>query len=110
MKDIDTMSAAVMKIIDGYPAGHRFHGNQLHDDVAEIYPEARKMYPDTLLRMARRHRRVSFRAVNKNNSLYEKIESASTPDQRYSNYVRELEMKKKNSEPITEVQQSGWLF
>ena len=69
----DSMSAAVCFIIDRYPAGHQFHGNELHDDVARIYSPSVKQYPDTILRMARRHRRSAFRAVNQNKSLYEKV-------------------------------------
>jgi hypothetical protein len=71
--NITSMSEAVRVVIDRYPAGHRFHGNELHDDVARIYPPSTKQYPDTILRMARRHRRGAFRAVNQNKSLYEKV-------------------------------------
>jgi hypothetical protein len=67
------MSDAVKVVIDGYHAGHQFYGNQLHDDVAIIYPNSKYQYPDTILRMARRHRRNSFRVVDKNKSLYEKV-------------------------------------
>jgi hypothetical protein len=70
---INTMSDAVKIVIDTYPAGYRFFGNQLHDDVAKIFPDSLYQYPDTILRMARRHRRGSFRTVNKNKSLYEKV-------------------------------------
>jgi hypothetical protein len=68
------MSAAVREVIDAYPAEHEFYGNQLKDDVVRIYPEAKDMYPDTILRMARRHRRYAFCVVNQNDSLYKKIE------------------------------------
>jgi hypothetical protein len=70
---ISSMSEAVRVVIDSYPQGHQFHGNELHDDVAVIFPEAKYSYPDTVLRMARRHRRWSFRPVNHNKSLYEKV-------------------------------------
>jgi hypothetical protein len=73
MNKIDSMSAAVREVIDAYPAEHEFYGNQLKDDVVKIYPEAKDMYPDTILRMARRHRRYAFCVVNQNNSLYKKI-------------------------------------
>jgi len=74
MNKIDSMSAAVREVIDAYPAEHEFYGNQLKDDVVKIYPEAKDMYPDTILRMARRHRRYAFCVVNQNDSLYKKIE------------------------------------
>jgi hypothetical protein len=67
------MSAAVREVIDAYPVGHEFYGNQLKDDVVRIYPEAKDMYPDTILRMARRHRRYAFCVVSQNDSLYRKI-------------------------------------
>jgi hypothetical protein len=73
MNKIDSMSAAVREVIDAYPADHEFYGSQLKDDVVRIYPEAKDMYPDTILRMARRHRRYAFCAVNQNDSLYKKI-------------------------------------
>jgi len=73
MNRIDSMSAAVREVIDAYPAGHEFYGNQLKDDVVKIYPEAVNMYPDTILRMARRHRRYAFGVVSQNDSLYKKL-------------------------------------
>jgi hypothetical protein len=73
MSKLGSMSAAVREVIDAYPAGHEFYGNQLKDDVVRIYPEAKDMYPDTILRMARRHRRYAFCVVNQNDSLYKKI-------------------------------------
>ena len=73
MSKIETMSAAVIEVIDGYPGGHQFFGNQLKDDVVRIFPDAKNMFPDTILRMARRHRRDAFRVVNRNDSLYEKV-------------------------------------
>jgi hypothetical protein len=71
--DLNSMSAAVRVVIDAYPAGHEFHGNQLKEDVVKIYPDAKDMYPDTILRMARRHRRYAFCVVDQNNSLYKKM-------------------------------------
>jgi hypothetical protein len=73
MNEPETMSAAVCEIIDRYPVGHQFHGNELRDDVVRIYPESQHQYVDTILRMARRHRRGAFRVVDRNNSLYEKV-------------------------------------
>jgi hypothetical protein len=70
---IKSMSDAVIVVIDSYTKGHQFHGNQLHDDVAHIYPLSTCQYPDTILRMARRHRRSSFRTIDRNKSLYEKV-------------------------------------
>jgi hypothetical protein len=73
MNNFTSLSTAVIKIIDEYPVGYQFHGNELRDDVVRIYPESQYSYVDTFLRMARRHRRDSFRVVDQNNSLYEKV-------------------------------------
>ena len=73
MNRLETMSAAVRTVIDGYPVGHRFHGNELKDDVVKIFPEAKDMYTDTIQRMMRRHRRESYKTVDQNKSLYEKV-------------------------------------
>jgi hypothetical protein len=70
---IKSMSDAVKIVIDNYPSGHKFFGNELHHDVSRLYPASTYQYPDTILRMARRHRRYSFRTVDKNKSLYEKV-------------------------------------
>jgi hypothetical protein len=70
---ISNMSEAVIYVIGHYPKGHLFFGNQLHDDVARIYPPSTHQYPDTILRMARRHCRDCYRTVDRNRSLYEKV-------------------------------------
>ena len=74
MEELKTMSEAVRKVIEDYPAGHQFHGNQLHDDVAMLYTPARTMYTDTLMRMMRRHCSHQYITVDQNKSLYEKKE------------------------------------
>jgi hypothetical protein len=81
MSKPETMSAAVIEVIDEYPDGHQFYENQLKDDVVRIFPDAINMFPDTVLRMARRHRRDAFRVVNRNNSLYEKNKVKSIIEQ-----------------------------
>ena len=70
---IKSMSEAVRMVIDKYPVGHEFHGNELKRDVVRIYPLARHMYVDTILRRARHSRRSSFIAKNSNKSLYQKV-------------------------------------
>jgi len=70
---VTSISGAVRQVIDSYLPGHQFHGNSLHNDVARVFPEARRMYTDTILRMARRHRRGAFRVAGQNKSLYEKV-------------------------------------
>jgi hypothetical protein len=69
---LKSMADAVRQVIDGYEKGHRFHGNELHNDVAMIYPKAGTMYTDTIQRAMRRHCRGSVKCINQNNSLYEK--------------------------------------
>ena len=75
MSDSNSIGAAVQTVIDSYPVGYQFHGNQLKADVVKIYPDAQYCYTDTVLRKARLYRRDTFRAINRNISLYEKIES-----------------------------------
>jgi len=78
---LSSMSAAVRKVIDAYPAGFVFHGNELKRDVVEIYPDAVNMYPDTILRMARRHRRYAFCVEDQNKSLYKKLKVKSVSEE-----------------------------
>jgi hypothetical protein len=68
-----SMAATVQKVISSYPAGHQFHGNELHSDVANLYPKARTMYTDTIQRAMRRHCHSQYITVDQNNSLYEKV-------------------------------------
>jgi len=68
-----SMADAVRRVILRYPANHKFHGNELHNDVAELYPEARTMYTDTIQRSMRRHCRHLVECVDHNKSLYRKI-------------------------------------
>lgn len=73
MSTLNCMSDAVRFVIDNYPAGHQFFGNELHDDVARVYPQSARQYPDTIMRMARRHRRDAYRCINRDKSLYMKV-------------------------------------
>jgi hypothetical protein len=69
---LKSMADAVRQVISGYKKGHRYHGNELHDDVAALYPPARAMYTDTVQRAMRRYCHHLYRTVDKNKSLYEK--------------------------------------
>jgi hypothetical protein len=70
---IKSMTEAVIAVINSYPEGHRFHGNELHDDVASLFPKAKRMYTDTIMRMMRRHCAYLYETVDQNKSLYEKV-------------------------------------
>jgi hypothetical protein len=67
------MSDAVKIIIDNYPSGHKFFGNELHNDVALLFPKAINMYTYTVMRMMRRHCSAQYKTVDQNKSLYEKV-------------------------------------
>jgi hypothetical protein len=69
---LKSMADAVRQVIRGYGKGYRFHGNELHNDVADLYPPARTMYTDTIQRAMRRYCRHVVKCINQNNSLYEK--------------------------------------
>ena len=70
---INSMAAAVIRVINDYPSGHQYHGNELHNDVAWLYPKARNMYTDTIMRAMRRHCHYLYKTVDQNRSLYEKV-------------------------------------
>jgi hypothetical protein len=70
---LKSMAEAVRKVIASYRTGHRFHGNELHSDVATIYPPAKTMYTDTIQRSMRRYCHHQYITINQNRSLYEKI-------------------------------------
>jgi len=74
-KKLSSISATIKTVIDSYPLGHTFYGNELKDDVVRIYPESQYAYVDTFLKMARRHRRDSYICIDRNNSLYKRVES-----------------------------------
>jgi len=97
---IKSMSHAVKVVIDSYPLGHKFYGNELHEDVVEIYPEAKRMYVDTILKMARRHRRDSYKCVDQNNSLYERVES---DNEKILRFMKEA-LEAKENQPMQEKQ------
>jgi hypothetical protein len=71
-KELKSMAQAVREVIRGYAAGFQFHGNELHNDVAVLYPPARTMYTDTIQRAMRRYCRYAVKCIDQNSSLYEK--------------------------------------
>lgn len=73
MKTISSVTDAVIYVIGHYRKGHKFYGNELHNDVSKVYPPARTKYPDTIFRMMRRHCSMDYIVVNRDESLYEKI-------------------------------------
>jgi len=105
-EQLNSMSAAVKIVIDNYPDGHKFYGNELKDDVVRIYPQAVNCYPDTILRMARRHRRYAFCVVDQNKSLYKKVAVKSIVEQ-IKELAPKVEVKKEH--PAAPAAQ-GFLF
>ena len=72
---ISTITAAVKAVIDSYAIGHEFYGNELKNDCLKLIPEYEDAYTDTFLKMARRHRRDSYIAIDHNNNLYKRVKS-----------------------------------
>jgi hypothetical protein len=70
---LKSMAQAVREVVRRYAVGYQFHGNELHNDVADIYPQARTMYTDTIQRAMRRYCHDQYRTVDKNKSLYERV-------------------------------------
>lgn len=68
-----TLSKAVCKAIDSYPVGVQFFGRELQKEASRYYPKASKKYPDTILRIARKFRRNSYKCVSASKSLYVKV-------------------------------------
>jgi hypothetical protein len=73
MKEARSMCEAVRRAVDGYRVGHKFFGNELHNDVARLFPKARTMYTGTILKALRKYRRAAYVCLDHNKSLYAKI-------------------------------------
>jgi hypothetical protein len=73
MNNFRTITEAVVYVVKHYRKGHQFYGNELHNDVSAIYKPAMSKYPDTLLRIMRRHCYMDYVLINRNKSLYKKI-------------------------------------
>lgn len=72
-KEIKSVSGAVMHVMDTMPLGTVFFGHEFHKMVVAIYPKCKKTYVDTILRVARRYRRDSFKCIAPNKSKYERV-------------------------------------
>jgi hypothetical protein len=68
-----TLKAAVIDVFDKLPENLEFHGNELHNWVWSVYPKARHVYVDSILKCLRKHRRPSFVCVDIQSSKYRKI-------------------------------------
>lgn len=89
---ISTITAAVKVVIDAYVVGHEFYGNELRDDCVKLVPQYKDAYVDTFLKMARRHRRDSYIAIDHNNSLYKRVKSNIE--------IKQEEIKRKQAEEL----------
>lgn len=78
-RKLRTITAAVIAVVSRYPDGYRYHGNELKEDCVRLCPEEKDSYVESFLRMMRRHCRHSYRVVDQNNSLYEKIGPMAMP-------------------------------
>ncbi len=71
--NINTMTAAVICVMNHMNIGQQFHGSQLHAKVAKLYPPAKTMYTDTILRTMRRVCKQQYKTVNHNKSIFERV-------------------------------------
>ena len=69
----NSMCEAVKAVIDRYPIGLEFHGNELKRDVVNRYPQARYCYVDSCLRQMRKFRRMQIKCINRDKSKYKKV-------------------------------------
>lgn len=73
MKEFKSIGQAVSHVLDNMPVGTVFHGNELHEMVAMVYPKARDAYVDTVMRKARQYRREYFKCISYSESVYERV-------------------------------------
>jgi len=71
--EYNSMPDAVLGVVESMPDGQFFFGNELHSAVAEVFPEAGKIYVSSILQAMRRKCGDMVRCVDKNDSLYQKI-------------------------------------
>lgn len=71
--EYESMSDAVLGVVESMPDGQFFFGYELHESVAKVFPEAGKIYISSILQAMRRKCGDMVRCVDKNDSLYQKI-------------------------------------
>lgn len=71
--EYESMSDAVLGVVESMPDGQFFFGNELHKSVVKVFPEAGKIYISSILQAMRRKCGDMVRCVDKNDSLYQKI-------------------------------------
>ena len=71
--EYESMSDAVLGVVESMPDGQFFFGNELHESVVKVFPEAGKIYISSILQAMRRKCGDMVRCVDRNDSLYQKI-------------------------------------
>ena len=71
--EYESMSDAVLGVVESMPDGQFFFGYELHESVVKVFPEAGKIYISSILQTMRRKCGDMVRCVDKNDSLYQKI-------------------------------------
>lgn len=71
--EYESMSDAVLGVVESMPDGQFFFGYELQEAVAKVFPEAGKTYISSILQAMRRKCGDMVRCVDKNDSLYPKI-------------------------------------
>lgn len=71
--EYESMSDAVLGVVESMPDGQFFFGYELHESVVKVFPEAGKIYISSILQAMRRKCGDMVRCVDKNDSLYQKI-------------------------------------
>lgn len=71
--EYESMSDAVLGVVESMPDGQFFFGNELNESVVKVFPEAGKIYISSILQAMRRKCGDMVRCVDKNDSLYQKI-------------------------------------
>jgi len=73
IRGFPSMTQVLIHVFDQLPDNIEFSGWQLKNMVVKAYPEARHIFPDTILRRLRHCRRWQFIAIDPNKSKYRKI-------------------------------------
>lgn len=71
-KEKSTVTKLTLDVFDKLPAGKEFHGHEIKNLVVRLEPDYAFKYEDTFMRILRKHRRMSFKCISHEKSLYRK--------------------------------------
>lgn len=72
-ENFKSCSSAVTEAVKNIPVGTEFSGLELQRRVSRIYPKAKKMYTETLLRLMRLNCKTKYVCIDRHNSIYKRV-------------------------------------